>query len=72
MTRSEDGAAVVTAIGITALLVTVALICGGAVALVATHRQRLTWRLSQALRRRRSGTSRVLQLPASPLGTEGQ
>ncbi len=36
--RDEGGAAVVIALGLTALLVLVALVCGSLVALVATHR----------------------------------
>jgi len=39
MTRREDGVAVVMTLGLLALLFTVALVGGGAVAIVTTHRQ---------------------------------
>lgn len=37
--RGEEGAGVVLVIGVVALLVTLAVICAGAVALIAAHRQ---------------------------------
>ncbi|RNL81270.1 Rv3654c family TadE-like protein [Marmoricola solisilvae] len=39
MSRREDGAAVVMALGLAALIVFVAVIGGGVVAVIATHRQ---------------------------------